>query len=278
MASDPGQALTLHVAARSDRGLVRGRNQDCVHAGRRLLAVADGMGGAAAGDVASQKVIGSLKALDGEDGTGDLMAALRAAVDAGNEEIRAVVEADPALSGMGTTLTAMLFAGSRLGLAHIGDSRAYRLREGTFRQLTKDDTYVQMLVDRGAISAQEAAGHPQRSVVTRVLQGKPVEPAYSVHQVQAGDRYLICSDGLSAVVDAETIEATLREHADPRNCAETLLRLALRGGGPDNVTVVVADAVTKPPRRVSPRVVVLLLVLAALAALAAGLWFAGAFG
>jgi protein phosphatase len=275
MARDPGETLRLRYAARSDRGLIRGRNQDCMHAGPRLLAVADGMGGMAAGDVASRAVIASVKALDREDGTGDLVEVLRGAVDAGNGKIRAVVEADPALAGMGTTLTAMLFSGSRLGLVHVGDSRAYLVRDGRFSQLTKDDTYVQMLVDNGAISAEEAVGHPQRSIVTRVLQGKPVESAYSTHPVRAGDRYLICSDGLSSVVDVATIETVLREYSNPRDCADSLLRLALQGGGPDNVTVIVADAVAGPARRVPPRAVLLLvLALAVVAAFAAGLWLA----
>jgi len=275
MASDPGQRLALRFAARSDCGLVRGRNQDCYYTGPKLLALADGMGGMAAGDVASRMVIDTVKALDAEDFGDELIEALSGAVNASNDEIRRAVDADPALSGMGTTLTAMLFSGFRIGLAHIGDSRAYLLRDGSLRQLTKDDTYVQMLVDKGAISAEEAAGHPQRSVVTRVLQGKVVDPAYSVHPVQAGDRYLICSDGLYSVVDAGTIEATLREHDHPRDCAETLVRLALDGGGPDNVTVIVADAVPAPARRVSPRTVVMLVLLVvALAAFAAGAWLA----
>lgn len=267
--------VMLRFAARSDRGLIRGGNQDSVYAGPRLLAVADGMGGMAAGDLASGLVIRTVKSLDRQAGANaqnaDLVGMLRAAVDAANEEIHAAVQADPALEGMGSTLTAMLFADSRVGLVHVGDSRAYRLRDGTFAQVTRDDTYVQMLVEKGAISAEDAAGHPQRSVVTRVLQGKPVEPAYSVQQTMPGDRYLVCSDGLSNVVDATTIEATLRDYAEPRRCAEHLLRLALRAGAPDNVTLIVADVVAEPVRRrVTARAAVLLVVL--LAVLAAALW------
>jgi protein phosphatase len=246
----------LRFAARSDRGLIRGANQDCVYAGPRLLAVADGMGGMAAGDVASRKVIGCLKALDQEP-TDDPINALRTAVEAANQEIRAAIDAEPALEGMGSTLTALLFSDSQVGLVHVGDSRAYLLRDGAFSQVTRDDTYVQMLLDKGAISAEEAAGHPQRSVVTRVLQGRPVEPTYTVAPATVGDRYLICSDGLSSVVDAETIEATLREQAEPQQCAEHLMRLALRGGGPDNVTVIVADVVDEPVRRFPLRAVLI---------------------
>jgi protein phosphatase len=253
-------ALTLRFAVRSDRGLMRSGNQDSVYAGPRLLAVADGMGGMAGGDLASGLIVRSIKALDRLELAGarrpavpaldgDLIGTLQEAVARANDEIRQAVQADPALSGMGSTLTAMLFADSRVGLVHVGDSRAYLLRDARFRQLTKDDTYIQMLLDNGTISAEEAAGHPQRSVVTRVLQGRPVDPTFSVSAVKAGDRYLICSDGLSNVVGADSIEATLRERTEPDDCAEHLLRLVLREGAPDNVTVVVADVVAQPVRR-----------------------------
>jgi protein phosphatase len=234
--------LTLRYAARSDRGLIRDGNQDSVYAGPRLLAVADGMGGMAAGDVASNIVIGAMAPLD-EDVPGDaLVDALRGAVEAANQQLRDTVDANPHLEGMGTTLTAMLFSGSKIGLVHIGDSRAYMLRDGEFAQITKDDTYVQMLVDEGRISAAEASSHPQRSLLTRAMDGRDVEPEYSVRQVMPGDRYLICSDGLSGVVSAETIAETLREFVDPNQCVDRLIALALRGGGPDNITVIVADA------------------------------------
>lgn len=234
--------LTLRYAAHSDRGLIRDGNQDSVYAGPRLLAVADGMGGMAAGDVASNIVIGALAPLD-EDVPGDaLVDALRSAVDTANQQLRDTVDANPQLEGMGTTLTATLFSGSKIGMVHIGDSRAYLLRDGEFAQITKDDTYVQMLVDEGRISLEEASSHPQRSLLTRALDGRDIDPEYSVRQVLRGDRYLICSDGLSGVVSAETIGETMREYADPQQCVERLVQLALRGGGPDNITVVIADA------------------------------------
>jgi PPM family protein phosphatase len=234
--------LTLRYAARSDRGLIRDGNQDSVYAGPRLLAVADGMGGMAAGDVASNIVIGAMAPLD-EDVPGDaLVDALRTAVDTANQQLRDTVDANPQLEGMGTTLTAILFSGSKIGMVHIGDSRAYMVRDGEFAQITKDDTYVQMLVDEGRISAEEASSHPQRSLLTRALDGRDIDPEYSVRQVLRGDRYLICSDGLSGVVSAETIADSLRDFADPQQCVERLVALALRGGGPDNITVVVADA------------------------------------
>ncbi|MEH1099481.1 BofC C-terminal domain-containing protein [Micromonospora sp. CPCC 205561] len=234
--------LTLRYAAHSDRGLIRDGNQDSVYAGPRLLAVADGMGGMAAGDVASNIVIGAMAPLD-EDVPGDaLVDALRSAVGTANQQLRDTVDANPQLEGMGTTLTATLFSGSKLGMVHIGDSRAYLLRNGEFAQITKDDTYVQMLVDEGRISAEEASSHPQRSLLTRALDGRDIDPEYSVRQVLPGDRYLICSDGLSGVVSADTIGDTMREYTDPQQCVERLVQLALRGGGPDNITVIIADA------------------------------------
>ncbi|XVV12830.1 PP2C family protein-serine/threonine phosphatase [Actinoplanes sp. CA-131856] len=234
--------LTLRYAAQSDRGLIRDLNQDSVYAGPRLLAVADGMGGMAAGDVASNIVIAAMAPLD-EDVPGDaLVDALRHAVGLANQHLRDTVDANPQLEGMGTTLTAVLFSGSKFGMVHIGDSRAYLLRNGEFAQITKDDTYVQMLVDEGRVSPEEASSHPQRSLLTRALDGRDIDPEYSVRQVLKGDRYLICSDGLSGVVSADTIGQTMREIADPQACVERLVQLALRGGGPDNITVVIADA------------------------------------
>ncbi|MEV4640825.1 protein phosphatase 2C domain-containing protein [Actinoplanes sp. NPDC049548] len=234
--------LTLRYAAQSDRGLIRDGNQDSVYAGPRLLAVADGMGGMAAGDVASNIVIAAMAPLD-EDVPGDaLVDALRHAVGTANQQLRDTVDANPHLEGMGTTLTAVLFSGSKIGMVHIGDSRAYLLRNGEFSQITKDDTYVQMLVDEGRISPEEASSHPQRSLLTRALDGRDIDPEYSVRQVLKGDRYLICSDGLSGVVSAETIGESMRDIPDPQACVERLVQLALRGGGPDNITVVIADA------------------------------------
>jgi serine/threonine protein phosphatase PrpC len=234
--------LTLRYAAQSDRGLIRDGNQDSVYAGPRLLAVADGMGGMAAGDVASNIVIAAMAPLD-EDVPGDaLVDALRHAVGTANQQLRDTVDANPHLEGMGTTLTAVLFSGSKIGMVHIGDSRAYLLRQGEFAQITKDDTYVQMLVDEGRISPEEASSHPQRSLLTRALDGRDIDPEYSVRQVLKGDRYLICSDGLSGVVSAETIGDSMRDIPDPQACVERLVQLALRGGGPDNITVVIADA------------------------------------
>ncbi|GGP38143.1 PP2C family protein-serine/threonine phosphatase [Saccharothrix coeruleofusca] len=234
--------LVLRYAARSDRGLVRSNNQDSVYAGPRLLALADGMGGHAAGEVASKVVIAALAPLDDDEPGDDLLGQLREAVIAGNGAISELVQSDPDLDGMGTTLTAVLFAGSRLGLVHIGDSRAYMLRNGTFTQITHDDTFVQSLIDEGRITEEEAATHPQRSLLLRALTGHEVEPRLMVREARPGDRYLLCSDGLSGVVSQETLEEAIRI-PDPQACADRMIELALKGGGPDNVTVVVADVV-----------------------------------
>jgi len=234
--------LALRYAARSDRGLVRANNEDSVYAGARLLALADGMGGHAAGEVASQLVIAALAHLDDDEPGGDLLSALNSAVHEGNAAIAAHVEVDPELEGMGTTLTAILFAGSRLGLVHIGDSRGYLLRDGELNQITKDDTFVQTLVDEGRITAEEAHSHPQRSLIMRALTGHEVEPTLIMREARVGDRYLLCSDGLSDPVSHETIQDAL-QLPDVAESADRLIELALRGGGPDNVTVVVADVV-----------------------------------
>jgi len=234
--------LVLRYAARSDRGLVRANNEDSVYAGARLLALADGMGGHAAGEIASQLVIAALAHLDDDEPGGDLLSKLDAAVREGNSAIAAHIDADPELDGMGTTLTAILFAGNRLGLVHIGDSRGYLLRDGELTQITKDDSFVQTLVDEGRITAEEAHSHPQRSLIMKALTGHEVEPALIMREARAGDRYMLCTDGLSDPVSQETILDALQIE-DTAESADRLIELALRGGGPDNVTVVVADVV-----------------------------------
>jgi protein phosphatase len=238
--------LTLRYAVRSDLGLVRGNNEDSVYAGPRLLAIADGMGGHAAGEVASKIVIGTFEPLDDDRATGDLVSTLRSAVFEANNRIADAVEQNSDLEGMGTTLTALRFAGAQIALVHVGDSRAYLLRNGEFEQITHDDTYVQYLVDSGKLTADEAMDHPRKSVILRALRGADVEPDIAIREAHAGDRYLLCSDGLSDVVSSETIAETLRI-PDVQECADRLVELALRSGGPDNVTVIVADVVDSRP-------------------------------
>lgn len=235
--------LVLRYSARSDRGLVRQNNQDAVYAGPRLLALADGMGGHAAGEVASSLVISALSPLDDDVPGDDLLAELRSATHDGNEAISRHVADAPDLEGMGTTLTAILFAGSRLGMVHVGDSRCYLLRGDGFAQITKDDTFVQSLIDEGRITEEEAHTHPQRSLLLRAITGQDVDPSLSIREARAGDRFLLCSDGLSGPVSDETLQQTLEDYPDPRECADRLIELALRGGGPDNITCIVADVV-----------------------------------
>jgi protein phosphatase len=236
--------LTLRFAARSHTGLLRDGNEDSVYAGPRLLAVADGMGGHAAGEVASAVAIASIAPLD-EDAPGpDLLDALRGAALSANTRLHDMVEGDAALDGMGTTLTAILWGGNRLGLLHIGDSRCYLLRDGELTQITHDHTLVQTLVDAGRISEAEAEAHPQRNVITKVLDGRDeLEPDLSVREVRAGDRYLLCSDGLTGPVGSPDTLRDALSTPDPQQAVDQLVQLALRGGGPDNITVIVADAI-----------------------------------
>jgi PPM family protein phosphatase len=188
-------------------------------------------------------VIAALAPLDEDDPGDDLLAELRDATVQGNAAITRHVADAPDLEGMGTTLTAILFAGNRLGLVHVGDSRAYQLREGALTQITKDDTFVQSLIDEGRITEDEAHTHPQRSLLLRAITGQDVDPSLTIREARAGDRYLLCSDGLSGVVSDETLAETLQAYRDPRECADRMIELALRGGGPDNITCIVADVV-----------------------------------
>ena len=246
--------LGLHFAVRSDVGLLREGNEDAAYAGPRLLAVADGMGGHAAGEVASRLAIASVAVLD-EDDVPDVLTALRTAVERAQVAIRERAATDSALDGMGTTLIALLCTGTSLGLAHVGDSRAYLFRDGTLTRITQDHTYVQDLVDNDQITAEEALSHPQRSLLTRALDGRStVEPDLSIRERRAGDRYLLCSDGLSGVVRDDTLAATLAIE-DVSAAADQLVELALRGGGPDNVTVVVCDIIDTDDRFSDPVVV-----------------------
>ncbi|MEU8529968.1 MULTISPECIES: Stp1/IreP family PP2C-type Ser/Thr phosphatase [Streptomyces] len=234
--------LSLRFAAGSHKGMIREGNEDSGYAGPRLLAIADGMGGQAAGEVASSEVISTLVQLDDDVPGSDPLTSLGTAVQRANDQLRMMVEEDPQLEGMGTTLTALLWTGQRLGLVHVGDSRAYLLRDGVLTQITQDHTWVQRLVDEGRITEEEATTHPQRSLLMRALgSGDHVEPDLSIREVRAGDRYLICSDGLSGVVSHQTLEDTLASYQGPQETVQELIQLALRGGGPDNITCIVAD-------------------------------------
>lgn len=235
----------LVYTARSHLGMVRENNEDSAYAGPRLLALADGMGGHAAGEIASQFVVAALARLDEDEPGQDLTGALTRALTVGNEAIASHVEAHPETEGMGCTATALLFDGRRMGLLHVGDSRAYLLRDGMLTQITKDDTFVQSLVDRGELSADEAQTHPRRSLILKALTGEPVEPTAVIREARVGDRYLLCSDGLSDPVSTETIAETLAT-GTVEEAADRLVQLALRSGGPDNITVVLADVLDSP--------------------------------
>jgi len=241
-------SLVLVSAVRSDVGHVREGNEDSAFAGPRLLAVADGMGGHAAGEVASKVAIHSLMPLDDDAPGADILGALRDALEDANATLRDMVAADRALEGMGTTVTALLSSGRRLGLVHIGDSRAYLLRAGELARITRDHTYVQELLDAGQISEEDIATHPQRSLILRALNGEQViDPELRVREAVAGDRYLLCSDGLTGVVSDTTLKEVLRDTPAPADAVDRLVELALKGGGPDNISVIVADVVEHGP-------------------------------
>ncbi|GHF62622.1 protein phosphatase [Amycolatopsis bartoniae] len=241
---EPSGSLTLRYAVATDVGQRRDANEDSVFTSSRLLAVADGMGGHVAGEVASSTAIAAITDLDQRlaDSDVDPAEVLAETVADAAQRLTALAEEDPALQGMGTTMTTLLWRGKEFVVAHVGDSRAYRLREGELEQITRDHTVVQELVDQGRITPEAAMTHPSRSVLTRALQsGGQVEPDVFVVEAHPGDRYLICSDGLSDVLPPELIAETLRQVTDPDEVVQKLVELANAGGGPDNITCVVAD-------------------------------------
>ena len=247
--------IQLRFAAFSDVGLVRSNNQDAGYASPNLLVLADGMGGAAAGDVASSVAVGHLASLDDDVyGADDLIPLLRTAVNEAHTDLVDRAKADPELGGMGTTCIALLRSSNKLGMVHIGDSRAYLLRDGVLTQVTHDHTLVQFLVDHGQITPEEAENHPKRNVIMRALGDTPgdVEIDESIREAVPGDRWLLCSDGLFGVVAHDTIESTLAG-MDIVHAGERLIELALAGGAPDNVTVVLAEVVDDKSTHEVPR-------------------------
>lgn len=251
--------FALNYAALTDVGLVRSRNEDSGYAGPHLLAIADGMGGHAGGNVASSLVVGRLAPLDGDShGSDDALDILGATIAEANASLAKEVDAHPELGGMGTTLTALMKAGSNgLALVHIGDSRAYLLRGQEFTQITKDHSFVQTLVDSGRITPDEAEHHPQRSLVTRVLTGsEDDEPDMAMREPRIGDRYLLCSDGLSDYVAFDTIGEVVRMGLGPAETTKRLVDLAMRSGAPDNVTCVLGDIVPTSRAGVTQPVIV----------------------
>ncbi|MGN6794759.1 MAG: PP2C family protein-serine/threonine phosphatase [Streptosporangiaceae bacterium] len=246
--------LALRYAVRSDVGLLREGNEDSAYAGPHLLAVADGMGGYEAGEVASAAVISTVAPLDQKAmQESELIDALAGAVATAKQALRRIVDSDPTVGSMGTTLTAMLWAGGSAAICHIGDSRAYLVRDGDLYQITRDHTFVQALIDQGRIQPEEAATHPQRSLLLRALDGRTdADPDLSMLDAQAGDRYLICSDGLPVAVSDEQILQALVAVTEPTDAVLALIDLAIRGGAPDNVTCIVADVIDTDQSGVAP--------------------------
>ena len=184
--------LALNFVAASDRGLVRTNNEDSAYAGPHLLVLADGMGGHAAGEVASQLMVEHMEHLDRDPKDADMLALLGAAAEDANASIAESVDAHPEQAGMGTTLTALMFNGQQFGLIHVGDSRGYLLRDGKLTQLTVDDTFVQSLVDEGKLAAEDVSSHPQKSLILKAYTGREVEPHLELVEVKPGDRVLLC--------------------------------------------------------------------------------------
>ena len=236
--------IAFRYEARSDTGLKRSKNDDSGYGGRFLAVVADGMGGHVGGDVASATTVLNLTPLDHpdfEDGTGSVY--LADEIQSANLIINELAANDPQLAGMGTTCTALLIDGDCIELAHIGDSRAYRLRpgaDGEFEQISTDHTFVQRLLNEGRITPQEAENHPHKNVITRVLGDVDASPELELKTLDAvpGERWVLSSDGLDAVVSLAEIEQVMRSTDDLSEIADTLIAMTLERGAPDNVTVV----------------------------------------
>ncbi|MDQ1248350.1 MAG: Serine/threonine-protein phosphatase [Actinomycetota bacterium] len=243
--------LNLRYAARSDVGLVRSGNEDSGYAGSRMLVVADGMGGHAAGELASATAVATFAALDVDEelrpGDDEILGLLAAASDEAHEALAHVASTSPESRGMGTTVTALAWLNDRVAVAHIGDSRAYLLRDGALSQLTRDHTFVQTLVEAGRITPAEAATHERRNLLMKALDGvHEVECDLSIREVRAGDRFLLSSDGLHGVVSEDRLTEILTENSDPTGAVTSLVEESLRLGAPDNVTALVADVVDLP--------------------------------
>lgn len=239
--------LALRYLAHSEVGLVRKNNQDSAYASPTMLMVADGMGGAAAGDLASAIAITQLAQADAAGHVGDAMLpAADNAIRRASELIRELVEADPSLDGMGSTVCGVMFDGKQLALANVGDSRTYRYRDGVLTRLSKDHSWVQSLIDEGRITEAEALEHPHRSLILKVVNGQPQHtPDLDLVEVAAGDRLLICSDGLCGMVTDEVISARIDGRREDAMAA--LIRVAHLEGGQDNITIIIADVVEGAP-------------------------------
>ncbi|MCX7522738.1 protein phosphatase 2C domain-containing protein [Microbacterium sp. STN6] len=238
------------AAAASHVGKIRSNNQDSGYAGAHLFVVADGMGGHAGGDVASAIALQRIREADREYLSGEEAEfSLQAALIAANAQLAETVFEHPELTGMGTTVSAIARVGDEIALAHIGDSRIYLLRDGELKQVSTDHTFVQRLVDSGRITEEEAMVHPRRSVLMRVLGDVDASPEIDTWclDTKPGDRWMLCSDGLSGVVKHEDIQSALATTDNPADAAQRLVQLTLDGGAPDNVTVVILDIADQMP-------------------------------
>lgn len=245
--SAASQPLFLYSTTVSDVGTVRANNQDSSFAGEHLIAICDGMGGHAGGDTASSIAIRSLAHIEQDDTGGDVEVISRmmeTSVMAAHDAIVGKAKRERKLAGMGTTVTAVALVAGYWVVAHIGDSRAYLLRDGHLSRITCDHSYVQHLIDTGRITPAEAKNHPQRNVVMRVLGDFDIDPHpdISIRKAHPADRWLLCSDGLCGVLEDSTIKETMTALADQGECAQRLVQMALRAGSTDNVTAVIADA------------------------------------
>ncbi|MDO9456880.1 PP2C family serine/threonine-protein phosphatase [Nocardioides sp.] len=254
----PGETLALHYSAISDVGRVRKDNQDSGYAGPWLLTVCDGVGGAARGDIASSTAVSELRNLDvdpgppGTEGEPSLLDRVTLALHGAHEEIGRLVDADPTINGTSTTATVALFDGRRVGIGHVGDSRAYLFRDNEISQLTTDHTFVQSLIDEGRITEAEARVHPHRNLILKALDGiHEAEPDLFVLELVDGDRLFLCSDGACGVlVDGRL--ADILSMGTPDYAAVELVRASLEAGSSDNVTCIVADVVTAEAAAADP--------------------------
>ena len=234
--------MRLDFAATTDVGRFRKDNQDSGYAGPHLLVICDGVGGAARGDIASSTVVGQLKRLDATPSE-DLLGQVAGALHRAHDRIAELVDEDPALNGTSTTATVALFDGTKVGMGHVGDSRAYLLRDKAIQQLTKDHTFVQTLIDEGRITEEESRVHPHRNLILRAIDGThDLEPDVFEVPLKVGDRLLLCSDGASGVLDDRRLTDILTT-GSPDFAATELVRASLEAGSTDNVTCVVADVV-----------------------------------
>lgn len=245
--SAASQTLFLYSTTVSDVGTVRANNQDSSFAGEHLIAICDGMGGHAGGDTASSIAIRSLAHVEHDDVNGDVAkvaSMMETSVMAAHDAIVGKAKRERKLAGMGTTVTAVALVAGYWVLAHIGDSRAYLLRDGRLARMTQDHSYVQHLIDTGRITEAEARNHPQRNVVMRVLGDFDIDPHpdIAIRAAHPTDRWLLCSDGLCGVLEDSTIASVLTSVSDQEECAQQLVSMALKAGSTDNVTAVVADA------------------------------------